>query len=118
MDDDAKQPACASEKGFSAAFKTRRWLIDCFDPSTKARALRAVRLLFLDGLKIHTSVDFLEAFWERNIVCIILPANLSSISQALDVDFFNHLRLAYDRQIDNYQLGSTAGSVHKAFFYR
>ena len=66
----------------------------------------------------HVQVSFLEACWDRNIVCLILPANMSNIFQPLDVDFFNTLKLAFHQQVDDYQLGSNAPSVPKPFFYR
>ena len=114
-----KQPrvmADVTDSGYSNSYMTIRWLKDCFDPTTKGRADGQRRLLFLDGPDIHTSVDFLEACGERNIVPIVLPANLSAIFQPLDVDFFHHLKLAYHRQVDDYQLGSKAGRVSKAYF--
>ena len=63
------------------------------------------------------SVDILKACWDRKIVCIILPANLSAVFQLLDVDFFNHVKLAYHAQVDNFQMGSGSVSISKGFFY-
>ena len=53
----------------SYSYMTIRWLQDRFDPATRARAAGTRRLLFLDGPDIRTSVEFLEACWERWIVC-------------------------------------------------
>lgn len=69
----------------------------------------------LDGHNTHTQVSFLEACWDRNIVCVILPAHMSNIFRPLDVDFFNTLKLAHHQQVDSYQLSSTAASVPKSF---
>jgi len=110
--------AGVTDTGFSNSYMTIRWLKECFDPATRRRAGRSRRLLFLDGPDIHTSVDFLEACWDRNIVCIIPAAHLSGVFQPLDVDFFNHLKRHYHTQIDNYHLGSTAARVPKAYFIR
>ena len=118
IDQEPEQIAVTTESGYSNTFMTICWLTDCFDPATRIRANGSLRLLLLDGPDIHTSVDFLEACWDRKIVCIILPANLSAIFQPLDVDFFNHLKLAYHAQVDKYQLGSSSVSVPKGFFYR
>ena len=79
MDMEPVQMAVTTQSGYSNTYMTIRWLTDCFDPSTRDRADGALRLLFLDGPNIHTSVNFLEACWDRRIVCIILPANLSGI---------------------------------------
>ena len=110
--------ADVSESGYITGYLAERWLVDCFDRHTRNRAGSNRRLLILDGHGSHVQVDFLEACWARNIVCMILPAHLSGIFQPLDVNFFNPLKLAYHRQIDDYQLGSSAASVSKPFFYR
>ena len=112
------QKATVTESGFSNTGMTIRWLNEVFDPATRDRAAGSPRLLFLDGPIIHTSVEFLEACWAANIVCVILPANLSAVFQPLDVDFFNHVKLAYHTQVDKYQMGSGHVSVPKGFFYR
>ena len=117
-DDEPMMIATVTESGYSNGFITKWWLTECFDPYTQNRAGTSRRLLFLDGLDSHTQIDFLEACWDRNIVCLILPAHLSGVFQPLDVNFFNPLKLAYHKQIDDYQLGSEASRVTKAFFYR
>jgi len=118
MDKEPKMMAAVSESGWINGYLVQRWLKDCFNPATQNRANGAQRLLFLDGHNTHTQVSFLEACWDRNIVCVILPAHISNIFQPLDVDFFNTLKLAYHRQVDSYQLGSNAVSVPRSFVYR
>jgi len=116
-----KEPAMiagVSDSGWITGYHAQRWLTDCFDPATRDRAGTARRLLILDGHDTHVQTSFLQACWTRNIVCLILPAHLTGIFQPLDVNFFNTLKQAYHRQVDEYQLGSTAESVPKAFFYR
>ena len=58
-------------------------------------------------------VDFLEACWERSIVCLLLPAHLSGVFQPLDLNFFSTLKLEYHKQVNDYQLGSEASSIPK-----
>ena len=110
--------ATVSDSGYINGYLMKRWLTECFDPHTRERARGARRLLFLDGHETHVQVSFLEACWSRNIVCVVLPAHLSGIFQPLDVDFFNTLKLRYHQQLDDYQLGSSAPRVSKAYFYR
>ncbi|UOH79349.1 hypothetical protein LQV05_000350 [Cryptococcus neoformans] len=46
-----------------------------------------------------------------------LPAKMSGRFQPLDVDFFNALKAAYHRQLDEYQLGSSLREVVKGIFW-
>jgi hypothetical protein len=62
-------------------------------------------------------VEFLEACWDRNIVCVVLPSSMSSMFKPLDVNFFNSLNAAYETQVHQYQLGSTAGATFKGISY-
>ena len=117
-DDEPKMMATVTETGWINRFQALQWLTECFDPATRDRAGPARRLLILDGHDSHVQVSFLQACWDRNIVCLILPAHLSGVFQPLDVNFFNPLKLAYHRQVDEYQLGSNATRVPKALFYR
>ncbi len=77
----AHQLAVVTQSGWTNSFVTLRWLEEAFDPFTRERAGggRQRRLLFLDGADAHTKVDFLEACWARNIVCVMLPAHLTGI---------------------------------------
>jgi len=90
QDRDPPLMATVTASGYANSFTHLQWLTDCFDPATRDRANGSSRLLFLDGPDIHTQVDFLEACWARDIIPIILPANLSGIFQPLDVNFFTH----------------------------
>ena len=116
-DEEPKQMAEVTDSGYSNGYMHLRWLTECFDPYTRDRANGERRLLFLDGVDFHITVDFLETCWDRNIVCIILPAHLSAIFQPLDVNIFGEVKRSYDKQIRDYQLGSEAVSVPKTFFY-
>ena len=118
MDKEPKMMAGVSKKGWINGFHAQQWLTECFEPATKDRAKGDPRLLILDGHDTHVQATFLQACWDRNIVCLILPAHLTDIFQPLDVNFFNTLKLEDHRQVDEYQLGSTAERVSKAYFYR
>ena len=72
LDSTPRQVADVTDLGFSCTYMTICWLTEVFDPATKNRANGSQRLIFLDGPVIHTSVDFLDACWDRQIVCIIL----------------------------------------------
>lgn len=85
QDDEPEQMATVTTSGYVNLDVVLRWLVDCFDPRTRERAGRFRRLLFLDGHDTHVQVSFLEACWERNIVCVIIPAHMSQVYQPLDV---------------------------------
>ncbi|EAL17424.1 hypothetical protein CNBM2280 [Cryptococcus deneoformans B-3501A] len=106
-------------QGWINSYVMLKWLEDAFDPYTRdiANSGRDRRLLIHDGAESHTKVDFLEACWARNIVVILLPAKMSGRFQPLDVDFFNTLKAAYHRQLDEYQLGSSLRGVAKGMFW-
>ncbi|EIW65511.1 hypothetical protein TREMEDRAFT_36178 [Tremella mesenterica DSM 1558] len=114
------QRAITTFSGYSNSYITKMWLEDIFDPATKAIARNGKdrRLLFLDGFDAHVQLDFLESCWSRNIVPIILPANMSSEFQRLDVNFFGPLKNAYKRHLHKYLLGNTSPSISKGVFYR
>jgi len=104
--------------GYTNNYITMRWLEDCSEPSTRERAEGSRRLLILDGHESHVQVEFLEACWRSNIMCVVLPAHLSGIFQPQDVGFFNLLKLAYHRHVDDYQLGLTASRATKPMLYQ
>ncbi|EIW71701.1 hypothetical protein TREMEDRAFT_28153 [Tremella mesenterica DSM 1558] len=112
------QQAVVTDSGYINSYTMIQWLTECFDPYTVERANGHPRLLILDGHDCHTSVAFLDACWERNITCLVLPAHLSQVFQPLDVDFFRILKETYDDQIDTYQLGTDEHHIPKPFFYR
>lgn len=113
------QLAINTDSGWINSYVMLKWLEDAFDPFTRdiANGGRDRRLFIHDGAESHTKVDFLEACWARNIVVIPLPAKMSGRFQPLDVDFFNTLKAAYHRQLDEYQLGSSLRGVAKGMFW-
>ena len=113
-----RQTAITTESGWIDSWVMLRWLEDVFDPATKDRVDRGQqRLLFMDGHETHVKVAFLEACWSREIVVVILPANLSGRFQPLDVNFFNTLKLHYHRHLTDYQMGSSLISAAKGMFW-
>ena len=76
------QPEEVTESSYSNTYiyMTVRWLKDIFDLYTSDQANDALHLLFLNGPNIHASVNFLETCWDRRIVRIMPPPNLSPIS--------------------------------------
>lgn len=99
-DDSPNMMAVATDMGYANAFTTKQWLERCFEPYTREWAGTSRRLLYLDGLDAHVQVDFLEACWEHNVVCVIL-AHLSGVFQPLSIDFFNILKLNYHHQVND-----------------
>ncbi|EIW66170.1 hypothetical protein TREMEDRAFT_35394 [Tremella mesenterica DSM 1558] len=99
------QLATITNSGYINTYTMQQWLTECFDPFTRDRAAGNPGLLILDGHETHTNIDFLDACWDRNIICRILPAHLSGVFQPLDVNFFNDLKLRYYEEISDYQLG-------------
>ena len=116
---DEPRHATVTDSGWSNGYITKQWLELCFDPATRDRVPPGRRrLLFLDGADAHDKVDFLEACWDQNIVVIIMPASLTDQFQPLDVDLFNHVKSAYFRRLDDYQLvTSNKGSPPKGLFW-
>ena len=112
------QVATATTSGYTNSYMHKRWSIDCFDRYTKERAEGRRRLLFLDGLDAHLTIDFLETAWELNIVCVCLPAHMSSTFQPLDVNFFSHLKRRYNRLVSDWALETSYERAPKGLFYR
>ncbi len=114
-DDEPKMIVTVTESGCSNCFITKRWLTECFDPLTQNRAGTSRRLLFVDGLNSHTQIDFLEACWDRNIVCFILPAHLSgtsisSIPSNLHITSKSTITSSVWKLLESQKRSSTGGS--------
>ena len=116
-DDEPKMIATVTESGYSNGFITKRW---CIDPYTQNRAGTLRSLLFSDGLDSHTQIDFLEACWDRNIVCLILPriyreySNLStsipSIRSNLHFTSKSTITSSVRKLLESQKRSSTGGS--------
>ena len=111
--------AAVTSKGWNDGYMMKQWSERCFDPYTKFRANGERRLLLLDGPSFHLNVDFLEACWDRDIDLLVLPPNLTSRYQPLDVkNFFATLKLRYNQRIDDFQLGFEGNGAAKGMCYR
>ncbi|EIW67205.1 hypothetical protein TREMEDRAFT_69735 [Tremella mesenterica DSM 1558] len=114
---DIRQLAVTTDSGWINSYIMVKWLEDVFDPYTRDIAQGRRRLLFIDGAEPHTKVNFLEACWARNIVCIIFPSNMTDKFQPLDVDFFNILKAHYFERLSKYQFGASDSSAAKGMFW-
>jgi hypothetical protein len=111
------QIATHTDSGWINGHKLTEWLDICFDPYTRDLIPAGKRrLLFLDGHSTHAQVEFLGGCWERNIVCVIFPANLSARFQPLDVDLFDHVKRSYHAELDKYLVGSRNKGVARGMF--
>ena len=75
-------------------------------------------MLFLDSHTPHYGVEFLEAAWQLNIVCLILPASLSSRFQPLDVGILDHVKRSCHDTMDHYLIGAHGATVARGMFWR
>jgi len=119
MRDDVRQLAEISESGWTNGYMTKKSLEQVFDPYTRERVPWGKRrLLIMDGRNTHVKVDFLEACWTRHISCLILPSNMTSIFQPLDVAFFNQVKLSYHSKCEQHLLHSLSTTLSKALFWK
>ena len=118
MEQDAPQLAEVTEFGWTNGYITKKWLEAVFDPNTRDRVPTGChRLLIMDGHNTHIKVDFLEACWTRNIDCLILPSNMTSIFQPLDVAFFNQLKMSYHSKCERHLLHTSSTTLSKGLFF-
>lgn len=119
METDVPQLVEATESGWTNGFIAKKWLERVFDPYTRERVPPGKQcLLIMDGHATHLQVEFLEACWPRNIACLILPANMTSILQPLDVAFFNQLKMSYHSQSAQHLLHTRSITLSKGLFWR
>ena len=60
----------------------------------------------MDGHDTHMQVNFLDSCWAQDIDCVLLPANMTSSLQPLDVACFNQLKSAYHSKVRAHPLNS------------
>ncbi|EIW67208.1 hypothetical protein TREMEDRAFT_33656, partial [Tremella mesenterica DSM 1558] len=117
-EEDVHQVAGVTNSGWNNSHMMLVCLEESFDRYMKDQAKNGQRrLLFLDGVEPHVKVEFLEACWARNIVCITFPANLSDKFQPLNVDFFGNMKRAYVENIQTFMVGSSVTHVNKGLFW-
>ena len=119
MEPDVPQVADVTETGWVNSLMMKKWLEVAFDRYTRNNVPQGSRrLLIMDGHSTHVRVDFMDACWARDISCVILPSNMTSIFQPLDVAFFNQLKQAYHTKCEAHLLHSSATSLSKGLFWR
>ena len=97
----------------------KKWLETVFNPYTQVHTPAGMqRLLIMDGHDTHVQLDFLDSCWSRGTDCVILPANMTSIFQPLDVALFNQLKLAYNPTVQAHLLHSSSTLLSKGLFWR
>ena len=118
MEPDCPQLAEVTNSGWTNGYIMKKWLETVFDPYTRDVPPGKRRLLIMDGHNTHVQVDFLDSCWSRAINCLILPSNMTSIFQPLDVAFFNQLKSAYHSKVHSHLLFSKATSLARGLFWK
>ena len=118
--DDLTARFCLSNNGWTDNVLGLRWLIEHFDPNTRARAAGRARLLIVDGHASHISYEFCKYALSNNIRLISLPAHSTHLLQPLDVGLFGPLQHFYGKAADDYMRNTRAGILKGTFwgFYR
>jgi len=88
------QYAC-SDSGYTDSIISFEWLKRIFDPETKERANKRLRVLICDGFGTHETLEILEFCFENNILLCRLPSYTSHKLQPCDVAPFVLLKVAY-----------------------
>ena len=97
----------------------KKWLETVFDPYTRAEyPARKQQLLIIDGHGTYVQVSFLDCCCERSINCLILPANMTSIFQPLNVASFNQLKSACHSKAQAHLLSFNSTSLSIGSFWR
>ena len=118
MEPDVPQLAEVTESGWTNGYMMKKWLETVFDPYTRDVPPGKQRLLIMDGHDTHVQVDFLDSCWSRGIDCLILPSNMTSIFQPLNVAFFNQLKSAYHSKVHSHLLFSKSTSLSKGLLWK
>jgi hypothetical protein len=101
-----------SESGYTDPYLTLQWLLQVFDPQTKARANGKPRILRCDGFGTHETLEILKFCFENSIILRRLPSYTSHKLQPCDVAGFGPLKTAYRNEL--YRSGVTI--VNKEHF--
>jgi len=75
------------------------WLIEIFEPSTRAEPPQS-RLLVMDGHSSHITANMIAFCIDKDIDILILPAHTSHLLQPLDVSIFSSLKRALGVETD------------------
>jgi len=86
-------------KGWTSNIHREQWLVQCFEPATRAKANRQFRLLICDDHDSHISAQFVRFCIDHNIILFLLPPHSSHILQPLNVGVFSPLKNAMSSQL-------------------
>jgi DDE superfamily endonuclease/Tc5 transposase DNA-binding domain/helix-turn-helix, Psq domain len=81
-----------NSKGWTSNEHGLDWLIRCFDPETRNKAVGEYRLLICDGHDSHITAEFIAYCIDHKILLMILPPHSSHLTQPLDVGVFGSLK--------------------------
>ena len=119
MEPDCPQLAEVTDSGWTNEYIVKKWLETVFDPYTRDNTPAGMqRLLIMNGHEIHVQVDFLDSCWSRGINNLILPANMTSIFQPLDVAFCDQLKSVYHSKVQAQLLHFSSTLLSKGLFWR
>ena len=116
MEPHVPQLAEVTDSGWTNSYMMKKWLETVFDPYMQDVPAAMRRLLIMDGHNTHVQVNSLDSCWARGFDCVILPANMTSIFQPLDVAFFNQLKSAYHSKVQSHLLNSKSTLLSKGLF--
>jgi hypothetical protein len=77
------------------------WLMNHFEPYTRARTVGKYRMLVLDGHSSHLTPQFDQFCSQHGIIPICMPPHSSHILQPLDVSCFAVVKRSYGRLVEN-----------------
>jgi DDE superfamily endonuclease len=90
----------SSANGWSSNAFGLAYLLQVFDPSTRAKAGRRRRLLIVDGHSSHVNLEFINTCDRLKILLLILPPHSTHRLQPCDVGTFLPLSTCYSTELD------------------
>lgn len=92
---------------------------NAFDPATRTRANGKPRILIIDGLSTHESLDVLTFCFDNDILICRQPSHATQKLQPCDVGVFSPLKTAYQEQVEQLyrNRAATVNKSHFAFLY-
>jgi hypothetical protein len=87
-----------SESGYTNDRLSFEW-IKHFDKQTRDSKKGKYRMLIMDGHGSHLTHDFVNYWWDHDIVPFILPAHTTHLLQPLDIGFFNLISIGIKRAL-------------------
>ena len=89
-----------SSKGWTSMKHGEEWLRRCFEPATRGKANRQMRLLICDGHDSHITAQFVRHCIDNKIILLLLPPHSSHLLQPLDVGVFKSLKSNMTKELD------------------